>query len=70
MAKRFALAEDVEREIKRLEGSSHVQLAIAYEAVELQRREYMANLQRLEAQGFELAKAGVTMEVLENMGYS
>ena len=67
MAKRIGKPEEVEREIARLERSSYVKLARTYEVVEQKRREYMRELQDMEAKGMELAAAGVTMNYLEEL---
>ena len=67
MAKRYMKPEDVEREIVRLEKSSYVKLARTYEAVEQIRREYLTELQKLEAKGMDLAAAGISMSMLNDL---
>lgn len=67
MAKRYVKPEDVEREIVRLEKSSYVKLAKTYESVEQVRREYLVELQRLEAKGMDLAAAGISMSMLNDL---
>lgn len=67
MAKRFALAEDVEKEISRLESSPMVALARTYEEVAYLRRQKMEQLQRLEEKGIALVEAGVTWEKLSEL---
>lgn len=67
MAKRIVKPEEVEREIVRLERSTYVKLARVYEAVEQKRREYLRELQDMEAKGIELAAAGVTISYLEEL---
>lgn len=64
MAKRYVLAEDVEKEIARLESSPMVALARKYEEVAYLRRQKMEQLQRLEEKGIALAEAGVTWNKL------
>ena len=67
MAKSFKGAADVEREISRLENSPLVKMAMAYKDSELQRRQYMEELQDLENMGIKLAEAGVTIEMVEEL---
>lgn len=67
MAKRYMKPEDVEREIVRLEKSSYVKLARTYEAVEQIRREYLTELQKLEAKGMDLAAAGISVSMLNDL---
>ena len=67
MAKSMKGAADVEREIARLESSPLVKMAMAYKDSELKRRQYMEELQELENLGIELADAGVTIEMVEEL---
>lgn len=67
MAKLFLTDEQVEREIERLLGSDLVKLAKKEEYVRNRRRQYLYSLRSLEKKGKELAKAGITMEVLDSM---
>ena len=67
MDKSFKGAADVEREISSLENSPLVKMDMAYKDSELQRRQYMEELQDLEKQGIELAEAGVTIEMVEGL---
>lgn len=59
--------EQVEVEIKRLLESPDVKLAKKAEAVKNRRRQYMYSLRTLEKKGKELAKLGITMNLLEEM---
>lgn len=68
MARRDYLTdEQVEREIKRLLDSPNVKLAKKEEYVRNRRRQYLYCLRSLEKKGKELAKSGITMEVLDSM---
>lgn len=68
MAKKDILTdEQVELEIKRLLESPDVKLAKRAESVRNRRRQYMYGLRTYEKKGKELAKLGVTMELLESM---
>jgi hypothetical protein len=60
--------EQVEREIERLRESPHVKLAKKDEAIRYRRRQILYNLRAYEKKGKELAKAGITIEILEAMG--
>ena len=55
----------VEAEIARLEGSEYVKLARKENQIKYRRRQYMWNLQGLEARGKRLASDGVTFENIE-----
>lgn len=59
--------EQVEREIERLRESPHVKLAKKDEAIRYRRRQILYNLRAYEKRGKELAKAGITIEILEAM---
>lgn len=68
MARRDYLTdEQVEREIDRLLESDLVKLARKEEYVRNRRRQLLYSLRCLEKKGKELAKSGVTMEVLDSM---
>lgn len=57
----------VEAEIARLEGSEYVKLARKENQIKYRRRQYMWNLQGMEARGKQLASNGVTFENIEEM---
>lgn len=59
--------EQVEKEIKRLTASEYVKLAKKEEYMRNRRRQYLYSLRTLEKKGKELAKSGITMEVLDSM---
>lgn len=59
--------EQVEKEIERLLESPLVKLAKKDEIIRLRRRQYLYKLRGYEKKGKELAKAGITMEILEAM---
>lgn len=67
MAKLFLTDEQVEKEIERLQGSDLVRLAKKEEYVRNRRRQYLYTLRTYEKKGKELAKSGITMEVLDSM---
>lgn len=68
MAKKDILNdEQVEQEIARLLESADVKLAKKAESVRNRRRQYMYSLRTYEKKGKELAKLGITMELLESM---
>lgn len=68
MAKKDYMTDSqVEVEIERLLNSEHVRLAKAEERMRYRRRQYMYQLRTYERKGKELAKAGVTMENLEEI---
>lgn len=68
MARRDYLTdEQVEREIERLMNSDLVKLAKKEEYVRNRRRQYLYCLRSYEKKGKELAKSGITMDVLESM---
>lgn len=60
--------EQVELEIARLQESPLVKLARKEERIRLQRRQYLYTLRMYEKKGKELSKAGITMEMLVNLG--
>lgn len=59
--------EQVEIEIERLKNSQYVKLAKKDEQIRLRRRQYLYCLRSYERKGKELAKAGITIEMLESM---
>ena len=59
--------EQVEIEIERLKNSKFVKLAKKDEQIRFRRRQYLYSLRTDEKKGKELAKAGITIEMLENM---
>lgn len=67
MAKLFLTDEQVEKEIERLQESELVRLAKKEEYVRNRRRQYLYTLRSYEKKGKELAKSGITMEVLDSM---
>lgn len=67
MAKLLMTDEQVEKEIERLQESDLVKLAKREEYVRNRRRQYLYSLRSYEKKGKELAKSGITMEVLDSM---
>lgn len=67
MEKNFLTDEQVEREIEKLKESPHVKLAKKDEMIRYRRRQYLYKLRGYEKKGKELAKAGITMEILQNL---
>lgn len=67
MAKDFLTDEQVEKEIAKLLESPNVKLAKKEIRIRYRRRQYLYGLRNLEKKGKELAKAGITMEILEQM---
>ena len=59
--------EEVEKEIERLKASSDVKLAKKKENLDYRRRNLMYCLRTLEKKGKELRKAGITIEMIEQM---
>lgn len=68
MKKDFLTDEQVEKEIEKLKKSPLVQLAKKEERIRYKRRQYLYTLRSYEKKGKELKKAGITMEMLENIG--
>lgn len=66
MSAKFLTDEEVEAEIKRLEGNDYVKLAQKEQRVKNRRRQRMHTLRYLEKHGKELASQGITIESLEN----
>lgn len=67
MAKDFLTDEQVEIEIDKLTESPYVKLARKDEQIRYRRRQRLYTLRNYEKRGKELAKAGITMEILEAM---
>lgn len=59
--------EQVEREIEKLLKSPYVKLAKKEERIRYKRRQYLYGLRQYEKKGKELEKAGITMEMLDNL---
>ena len=57
--------EQVEQEIEKLKKSPLVKLAKKEEMLRYRRRQYLYKLRGYEKKGFELASAGITIEILE-----
>lgn len=57
--------EQVELEIEKLRDSEYVRLARKEERIRYRRRQYLYILRNYEKKGRELAKSGITMELLE-----
>lgn len=67
MAKEFLTDEQVEVEIARLVDSPLVRLARKEERIRYKRRQYLYTLRNYEKKGKALIKAGITLEMLQNM---
>ena len=67
MAKDFLTDEQVEIEIDKLTESPYVKLARKDEQIRYRRRQRLYTLRNYEKRGKELAKSGITMEILEAM---
>lgn len=67
MKKTCLTDEQVEAEIERLKKSQFVKLAKKEEQIRYRRRQYLYGLRQYEKKGKELAKAGITIEMLESM---
>lgn len=63
--KDFLTDEQVEQEIEKLKKSPYVKLAKKEEQIRYRRRQYLYTLRNYEKKGKELAKAGMTIEILE-----
>jgi hypothetical protein len=63
--KNFLTDEQVEQEIERLKNSPYVKLSKKEEQIRYRRRQYLYTLRNYEKKGKELAKAGITIEMLE-----
>lgn len=59
--------EQVEKEIERLKASPDVKLAKKKENLDYRRRNLMYCLRTLEKKGKELRKAGITIEMIDQM---
>ena len=64
---KFLTDEQVEIEIAKLQQSQYVKLARKEERIRYQRRQYLYFLRNYEKKGKELAKSGITMEMLEKI---
>lgn len=62
--------EQVEREIAKLQESPLVKLAKKDELIRYRRRQYLYKLRGYEKKGKELAKSGITMEILDSLDKS
>ena len=62
--------EQVEAEIERLQESPLVKLAKKDELIRYRRRQYLYKLRGYEKKGKELAKSGITMEMLDSLDKS
>ena len=67
MKKAYLTDEQVEAEIERLKKSDFVKLAKKEEQIRYRRRQYLYGLRQYEKKGKELAKSGITIEMLESM---
>lgn len=66
--KEYGLTDEaVEKEIERLLESPLVKLAKKDEVIRYRRRQYLYKLRGYEKKGRELAKAGITIEILESL---
>ena len=65
MAKGHLTDAEVEKEIEKLVGNHHVQLAKKEQRVRYRRRQYLYTLRNLEKRGKKLEAAGITMEMLD-----
>ena len=59
--------EQVEAEIERLKNDEFVILAKKEERIRYRRRQYLYTLRQYRKKGEELAKSGITMEILEQI---
>ena len=59
--------QQVETEIARLLDSPYVKLSKREEAIRYRRRQYLYKLRGHEKRGREMARSGITMEMLERM---
>lgn len=67
MNEKILTDEQVEKEIARLLESPSVKLAKKEELIRYRRRQYLYKLRGYEKKGKELAKAGITMELLDKL---
>ena len=65
--KEFLTDDQVEQEIKKLQQSPMVKLARKEERIRYARRQYLYTLRQYEKKGKDLAKSGITMEILERL---
>lgn len=67
MAKEFLTDDQVEMEIERLSASEYVALVRKEQRLRYKRRQYLYQLRNMEKKGREMAAAGITMELLDQM---
>lgn len=67
MPKEFLTDEAVELEIARLTESAYVKLARREQRLKYKRRQTLYTLRALEKRGVELAKAGITIQNIDDM---
>lgn len=65
--KEFLTDDQVEQEIKKLQQSPMVKLARKEERIRYARRQYLYTLRQYEKNGKDLAKSGITMEILDRL---
>ena len=68
MAREILTDEQVDLEIARLREDPYVKLAKAEERIRYRRRQYLYGLRNLEKKGKAMAAAGLTLEMLRDMG--
>ena len=68
MARDFLTDDQVEEEIERLRSSDLVKLARKETRIRYQRRQILYQLRNLEKRGKELAAAGITLDILQELG--
>lgn len=68
MPREILTDEQVELEIARLREDPYVKLAKAEERIRYRRRQYLYGLRNLEKKGKAMAAAGMTLEMLRDMG--
>lgn len=67
MSREHLTDEQVEQEIAKLQDSPLVKLARKEERIRYRRRQYLYCLRQYEKKGRELEKAGITLDVLNNL---
>lgn len=68
MARKRLTDQQVEMEIEKLNQSEEVKLARKKKRIDYARRQYLYNLRALHKEGAKLMAAGITEEMLEEMG--
>lgn len=68
MARVYLNDAQVEQEIARLREDPYVKLAKAEKRIRNRRRQYLYGLRNLEKKGKAMAAAGLTLEMLRDMG--